>query len=151
MKLLKDFSSRKEWEEFLWEEVLGFILESKDKSGLKQKLESLFSKHERSLALRRLTAILLLKEGLSYRKIGEILWVAPATISTIKKSFSGKSGYLGRKNKIKDFNKVALFKSGQHQENRISIFFSELEDFLDTILEGYNNPRKRWKFLSKHR
>src|SRR3989338_9217386 len=101
MKSPEQFISRKEWEEFLWDRVLDFILESKDKKDLKQKLESLFSKHERGLVLRRLTALLLLKEGLSYRKIGELLWVSSTTISTIKKSFSENRGYSSRKERSK--------------------------------------------------
>ena len=150
MKSPKQFSSRKEWEEFLWNRALDFILESKDKKDLKQKLESLFGKYERSLALRRLTTLLLLKESLSYKDIGRLLWISSTTISTIKKSFSENRGYSSRKERKRNSEKYISFKFEGFQKNKLSEFLDDLRDFLEVLLEGRNNLKKRWKFLSKY-
>lgn len=149
MKQPKQFSSRKEWEGHLWSEVINHLSKSKTKKELQQKVEGLFSDHERGLAMRRLTTLFLLRDGLSYRKIGEILWASPATISAIKKSAARSIGYLGRKNK-----KGGALLSPQDfiekKASKISGFLVMLGDLAVAIQEGYGNRKKLWDFYHKY-
>ena len=83
-----------QWTEFLWDELLTKLSDLKSKKELKRALESLTSEHERKTILRRLAVNALVRSGKSYRKIGEVLWIAPQTISAVKKnSFNMTSSY----------------------------------------------------------
>ncbi len=150
MESSKDFSSRKEWEKFLWNELIQYLHKSKSPDELERKLTGLFSKHEKDLAIRRLTALVLMHDGLSYRRIGEILWISSATINMISKSSKKSGSYLGRKNKP---NRSQSLSTGEYWAEKLekSQASSRLEDFLNSILEGYTNPKKRWEFYNKYK
>ncbi len=81
--------SKKEWEVLIWENFVSGLSE-KSKEEIKSILGSYLSRQEKKNVVYRLSAIDLLKEGKSYREIGQILWLSPQTISAIKKSSVGK-------------------------------------------------------------
>lgn len=79
---IKNYSSRAEWEEACWREVI--------KS--EKLLQSLVTNHERRDIVLRAAALDRLFSGKSYKEIGGELLLSPQTISAIKKSFNEK-GY----------------------------------------------------------
>lgn len=76
-----------EWMEELWNRLLNKLLLAKSKKHLQGLLEKLISEEEKKTILRRIAVMTLVRAGKSYREIGEILWIAHPTISTIKKNF----------------------------------------------------------------
>lgn len=83
--------SANEWSEQLWDALINKISNLKDRQEIKGILEKLVSEDEKKMILKRLAVIALLRSGKSYREIGEILWLSPNTVSTIKKNMIGGS------------------------------------------------------------
>src|SRR3990170_3424262 len=73
MKKPEQFNSRKEWESFIWDKAIDGLAKAGSKTNVNEILNELLGEYEKKLMLRRLTAILLIKDGLSYSQIGEIL------------------------------------------------------------------------------
>lgn len=148
MKKLNEFKSRKEWEQFLWEELVNKLHKSETEKQLSQKLQKLFSRYERSLALKRLTALILINEGLSYTKIGELLWMSPSTISGIKKNYFNKSkSYHGRTKSAKNPSRYTTdFKIPKEMEiEKEESLWEEIKSL--RLGGGYTDPKRRWEFL----
>jgi DNA-binding CsgD family transcriptional regulator len=80
-----------EWQEILWNNVLTGLLRTKSKRELKEIIESLLTEDEKNMILRRLAATALIRQGKSYKEIGEILWISSASISAIKKGLFSKT------------------------------------------------------------
>jgi uncharacterized protein YerC len=59
-------------------------------------LSSVLSVHERGDIASRAAATELLRQGKSYRTIGDMLWLSPAVISALRKSMQSGDGYLPR-------------------------------------------------------
>jgi len=93
MKNINEFKSRKEWENYLWRVFLKNVEKSKLEKQLANFLNNLLSETEKKNIVRRLTVIFLLKQGKTYKEIGEILWISPGTISAIKKSLLNYRNY----------------------------------------------------------
>jgi len=93
MKNINEFKSRKEWENYLWRVFLKNVEKSKLEKRLANFLNNLLSETEKKNIVRRLTVIFLLKQGKTYKEIGEILWISPGTISAIKKSLLNYRNY----------------------------------------------------------
>jgi len=102
MKNIDKFKSRKNWEEYLWETVLENIARLNTKKELKSFLNSLLSEAEKKNISRRLIVFSLLKQGKTYREIGEILWISPGTIRAIKKSLFDKENYKSKRGIYKE-------------------------------------------------
>lgn len=79
----------KQWSEKLWNELIAKIAKLNSEKEVKNILEKLITEDEKSMILRRLAVIALIQSGNSYRAIGEILWLSPNTISTMKKNILG--------------------------------------------------------------
>jgi len=103
MKELEEFKSRKEWEQYIWKEILEKLAGAKSKKEISAILSRLLSSYEKKMMIRRFIAMRLIRSGRTYREIGEILWVSPTTISAIKKNLLLANGYQSsrrhRKNK----------------------------------------------------
>jgi uncharacterized protein YerC len=93
MKNIDEFKSRKEWENYFWKAFVKNVEKLKSEKRLANFLNNLLSKTEKKNISRRLMVIYLLKKGKTYREIGEILWISPGTISSIKKSLLDKNDY----------------------------------------------------------
>ncbi len=141
MKGIDNFSSRKDWESYLWLMFLGMVGKSKSPKAVKNLLESLLSSAEKRDVAKRLAAVALLREGKSYKEISRILWISPATISALKKSLMEQSGY----------------RSGRYYSEKSSKGKRKRMKGLPplTILDYWLNlpwPKKtgrgRWKFLN---
>jgi len=81
LPLLKNYSSRKEWENACWQK----ISESKDL------LNSLATNYERHNLVMRAVAIEEIFSGKTYREISKDLFISQQTISGIKKALKEKS------------------------------------------------------------
>ena len=106
------FKSRREWEEHAWEKIVEGLAMAKSSRGIKDSLDLLLTASEKKQMINRATAIFMLKQGKTYREIGEMLWLSPATISAIKKSMKQGQRYISEYdwNKIsKKFKKPAKF------------------------------------------
>lgn len=152
MKKPNEFKSRKEWEDFLWDKLLVELSESKTKEKIEETLKKIIGNHERRLLLRRLTAMLLLQEGLNYREIGEILWLSPNTISTIKKNTTGERQHYRSRRKFPSRPKqyspaIKLDIERKKQEITWKLIKEILNDI--NFPSGYRDMRKRWGFLSR--
>ncbi len=97
------------WEADIWTKFLKKIEEANLKKEIAELLDNLLSSNEKILISKRLAAIVLIKEGKSYKEIGKILWISPGTVSAIKKSVYLSANYksnryysgINKKEKIK--------------------------------------------------
>jgi len=150
IKNLSEFSSRKEWENYLWKEFLKRVNDKK----LELFLNNLLTNQEKRNIIRRLATISLFKKGMNYRQIGEILWLSPNTISSIKKSIGNgeyKSYFeISKKNKnnnkpnktSKHFLQFSFSDMADGMEDIINI----MDEIFDRLLNVSGNGR--WKFLN---
>lgn len=105
------FKSRKEWERYVWDELLRKLSEAHSSREMKQMFEALITVHEKRHIIHRASAISLLKKGMSYRDIGSALWLSPVTISAIRKSMRAHAGYVST---------YARNKKGEKQYKRLT-------------------------------
>ena len=149
IKNLSEFSSRKEWENYLWKEFLRIANNKK----LELFLNNLLTNQEKRNIIRRLATMSLFKKGMNYRQIGEILWLSPNTISSIKKSIKDgeyKSYFEISKNKNNN-------KTDKASKHFLQFSFSDMADgmadiinIMDEIFDRLPNAsgKGRWKFLN---
>lgn len=136
MKELSNFSSRKEWEEYLWKEFAAILNKNKSGEQTHYLLNSLLTAKERTNIIRRLVIISLIKNGKSYKEISEILWLSPNTISSISKSLKNNLQY-------KSYFEISKNKHSGRQAIRASKQFSDiswsgLADSSIEFLEAFN-------------
>ena len=93
IKKIERFKSRKERENYLVEKFLETLEKANSPKKISNFLNNLLSDKEKINISRRLAVIALLKEGKTYREIGEILWISPGTISVIKKTLLNYKNY----------------------------------------------------------
>mgnify|MGYP001594541844 CR=1 FL=1 len=152
MEKPKEFKSRAEWEKFLWQKIIGELSHSGSPEHTKNFLEGLLSEYERKFMMRRLTAILLLKEGLTYREVSRILWVSPNAISHIKKSFAKRSGYASWTKTAPNAHPKTDDKKSTFSKKALGVlgsFLTNLAEFAVAAHNGYADRKKLWRFLSK--
>ncbi len=120
--------SANEWAESLWEKLTERIAAIKSKNEIKQIMENLITQDEKKMVLRRLAVLALLHEGKSYQEIGEILWVSPQTISTIKKN---STGLIGNYKSYRNFygGPIKFSDDIKYEEP----FWVQIRDFLETL------------------
>ena len=147
MKKPEQFNSRKEWESFIWDKAIDGLAKAGSKTNVNEILNELLGEYEKKLMLRRLTAILLIKDGLSYSQIGEILWVSPSTISAIKKSLSSKGGYVARKKMSP--RKYSHLPPTDRKATAGEDFLNKLAEYFVDLQMGYTDPKYRWRFLNR--
>ena len=105
MESFSNFKSRKEWEEFIWQKFTERLKNTKTSEQLKEILESVLGSREKNFMIKRLIAIALISQNKTYREIGEIIWLSPNTISSVKKNLFRKSIYSGYKKSDIKFDK----------------------------------------------
>ena len=93
MKISKILNTnhRTKWEDALWKEICDHLANTKSEKGFKRLIGKLLSREEKRTIVNRVAVLALIKTGKSYSEIGELLWVSPVTISTIKKNFWDES------------------------------------------------------------
>lgn len=78
------------WMDELWAEITNELAKKSNAKEINNILENLISQYEKRMILKRLGVAALSRLGMSYKKIGEVLWISPNTISTIKKNLLGE-------------------------------------------------------------
>lgn len=95
------FKSKSEWEAHVWTKLSGGFAEAGSALEIEKSLDMLLTAHEKRQIINRAAAISLLKQGMSYREIGRILWLSPTTISSLRKSARNQTGYISRRSRNK--------------------------------------------------
>src|SRR3989344_7694196 len=90
------FKSRREWEANVWSKLIGGFTRISSPQEMEKSLNLLLTSHEKTQMIKRASAVSLLKQGKSYREIGQILWLSPNTINAIRKSIRTQEGYVSR-------------------------------------------------------
>lgn len=136
-------------EKLIWDKILGEFSKAKSLKEIELLFNNLFTVQEREIVSRRLAVLSLIKQGLSYRAISQKLWVAPATISTIKKSVLRNRGYKSR-NEFNQEKAIQKAVSGGKIETN-SIFSEWLDDIAFFIATLPEKSGPRWRFLNMNR
>jgi len=74
----------------VWKDFLGKIRKIKSQRDLQKIIDKIFTPTERIIIEKRLAIFYLLNQGLSYRKIGNILDAPCSTVSFVKNNFTRK-------------------------------------------------------------
>lgn len=158
-KNTKDFRNkhRTDWQDFLWNEFLEKISATNSKDQIKEIFNSLISNYEKQMITRRIAALVLIKEGRSYKEINETLWISHATISALKKNILEKLGdYKSLRSLQKLKTNSNTTKSNKlikkYQKSWLEEIFGDI-DLWELIINpppsGYSNMKERWKFLHR--
>ncbi len=131
-------------EKEIWQSVIEKIYGTKSKEEIEGLLTSLITFQEREHIARRLAVRSLLAQGMSYTKIGALLWVSPLTISAIKKSEIDKGGYRSYQDR-KQANSEATPKNQPALQE--SLLHAWLNDVAFIIENGPRISGPRWRFL----
>lgn len=152
IKSLDDFSSRKEWREYLWNKFIEELLKTKEPQ-LKNFLDNLLTKKEKDNIIKRLAILSLVRQGKNYREISEALWLSPNTISAVKegiKNFEYQSYFEISKNK-----KSGRKKSIKYVQREKLLTAESFWKFIEAIAwftddSGIIPPmgKGRWKYLN---
>lgn len=124
------FKSRREWEKYTWSQLTKLLAKANSADKIRESLNMLLTAHEKKQVLNRASAISLLRQGKSYREIGELLWLSPETISAIRKSLQSQKGYVSRyaRNKKSEKRQKSLTKKELEQ-----LLFTQWVDSLFTL------------------
>ena len=140
---------RTEWEKAVWSEIVNYLANAKSKKDFKEILGKLLSEDEKRIIVNRMAVLALVRSGGSYSEIGNLLWVSPVTISTIKKNFGGKFEHYKSCRSLPSKNK----KRSNGIETKIKKSF--WEELFDTDIDLWeilrNPPRPAGIGLKKHR
>lgn len=139
MKNIKEFNSRKEWVGFVWTKILDDVKNPK----LANMLNTLISAHEKEIIVNRLAALTFIKQGKSYKQIGEELWLSPTTIRSLKRIVENNF-----KKEYKSYNKLRKDNAKEKPEKKNVTETSSFADWVDYYASTFpkrNGPR--WNFL----
>lgn len=143
--------SAEEWQETLWDKLVEELLKLRTKKDFKNVIENLLSKYEMQFMLRRLATVALIKRRMSYKEIGEVLWISPSTISAIKKNIlhrgnNYKSSHALKKDKSAD----STANQGTNSSNKIIDNIEKaVGDFLGVLLALGGNPGNREDYFAR--
>ncbi len=120
--------SAEKWTDELWSQLIKKLASTNSDTEIRKILESLMSEYERKMILKRLAVTSMIRSGNSYKQISEALWLAPNTISTIKKNILGGAG---------NYRSYRKFYGGPKQwSGDIKYeepFWMQVSDFLETL------------------
>lgn len=144
-KLNNESISKNEWIDYVWAKLLKDV----KNRNLRNILNFLLSRHEKKIIVNRLAALILIREGKTYQKIGEELWLSPTTIRSLKrilennfnKEYQSYNG-LRRSKDIEDKKK-----NGKNMGKKIikTSAFIDWIDYYASVFPRKNGPR--WKFF----
>jgi len=87
--------------DLIWKEFLEEIKKAKSTQEIKGVTNKFFTSNEIEILEKRLAIVYFLNKKLSYRKIGEIIWVSPRTISFVKNGLKRNTKPKGASSKLK--------------------------------------------------
>ncbi len=85
---IKTHKTRSEWTRAMWDILLSHLCSLKDKGTLKAFMELIVTPHERATIVRRAAAIQQLKHNVRYVDICRELFIAPQTLTSLKKALT---------------------------------------------------------------
>jgi len=124
------FESRKKWEAAVWKQIVDGLVNTNSTQDLEQALDILLTSHEKQQIVKRASAISLLRQGKTYKEIGEMLWMSPQTVSVIKKSMQAQTGHISHWTRNRKKYRAPLTEK-EWRKLRIE---SSIESILDIIL-----------------
>lgn len=144
MKNIKEFNSRNDWVNFVWSKILADVKNLQ----FANMLNILISAHEKEIVVNRLAALTFIKQGKSYKQIGEELWLSPTTIRSLKRVAENNFNKEYKSyNKLKKDNENIKEKNERENKKYIpepSPFFDWI-NYYASVFPKRNGPR--WKFL----
>lgn len=102
---IRTFKSRKEWEAKIWKQLVNGLVQITSTKGMERSLALILTAYEKKQMIKRVVAVSLLKQGKTYREIGEMLWLSPSTISALKKSLRTSEEYVSHYTRNKKHEK----------------------------------------------
>lgn len=129
----------------MWQKFIEILEKKRGRNYLNKFLNNFFSEHEKKAVIKRLAAIALIRQGKTYKEIGEILWLAPNTISSIRKSLRNSQCYKSYRWFRQEKEKKAL--KNLKPTKGVSWFESFCDAFPNIILPPPKTGRGRWKSL----
>ncbi len=126
--------SAEEWQEALWDKLIDELSKLKTKQELKNVIEKLISDYERKFILRRLATATLVRQGISYKEIGETLWISPSTISAIKKNILSRGASYKGTRALKKTKSDGVAGSTPSSSNKAIDFIEQaISDFISAL------------------
>ncbi|MDP3729678.1 MAG: Trp family transcriptional regulator [bacterium] len=142
MKNVKEFNTRKDWVNFMWSKIVADIKNPQ----CAHMLNTLISAYEKEIIVNRLAALTLIKQGKSYKQIGEELWLSPTTIRSLKRVVEDNFN-----KEYKSYNTLQKLRRDTENRKRMPKNSVETLPFIDwiayyaSVFPKRNGPR--WKFL----
>lgn len=134
----------KNLEKIIWDKVLEEFSKVKSLKDIDVLFNNLLTANERENVARRLAILALTKQGVSYRLISQQLWVAPATISAIRKSFFKNGRYITRL----EFEREKNLLKPANPTKEVDDFSRWLDYLAFTIATLPKKSGPRWNFLT---
>src|SRR3989344_6201734 len=103
MEKIDKFKSRNDWFIHAW---LKFLKDIKNPDAA-DALNSLLSSREKIMIINRMAAMVLIREGKTYRQIGEELWVSPTTVRSLKRTLE---------NNLKEYQSYRLLRNKRNKK-----------------------------------
>jgi DNA-binding CsgD family transcriptional regulator len=101
-------------------------------------LNALLSQYEKDIITNRLIAISLIKQGKTYKEIGEELWLSSSTIRSLKRILENKSA-----KEYQTYRQLKKMAKEKIEKNRKKEYIPEPSPFFDAIDHFFNSiPRK---------
>ncbi len=142
MKAKNKYISRKKQLNIIWVN----LLKSLKKPGLEILLNKILSQYEKNLIANRLAAISLIKQGKSYKEIGEELWLSPSTIRSLKSIMANSNT-----EEYQTYRQVKRVAREKIEGEKKDVFIPESSPFFDAIDTFFNRIPKRTGFKGTRR
>ena len=130
---------RTEWQDFLWTRFLEKFSWIKSGDQKRNAIEALFSNYEKQLIIKRLAAMILLREGKGSKEISDLLWLSWSTISALKKTFSSSGGCYNSQRSFKTIKKTNNSSNKPKQHSWLDALFGDVD--LWEIIKNPPRPR----------
>jgi uncharacterized protein YerC len=134
----------KDWEEKLWPRFIECVAKSKDDKESARFVRVLLGEIGRDHVVRRFTAVLMLRDGQTYREIRDALGLSYNTIRALLVA-TQKGEYVVWEKTERVFKMKETAGISGAIPRRNDLFDSALMDFL--LMEV--NPKARWRFLHR--
>lgn len=134
--------SRKEQADLVWSKLLKDIKNPE----LAILLNALLSQYEKDIIANRLVAISLIKQGKTYKEIGEELWLSSSTIRSLKRMLENKSA-----TEYQTYRRLKNAAKETIEKSRKKAYVPEPSPFFDAIDNFFAGIPKRTGFRGTRR
>lgn len=134
--------SKKERVNLVWSKLLKDITNPE----LEILLNTLLSQYEKDIIANRLIAVSLIKQGKTYKEIGEELWLSSSTIRSLKRMLENKSA-----KEYQTYRQVKKATKEKIEKNRKKEYIQEPSPFFDAIDHFFNSLPNKTGFRGTRR